>query len=126
MSRGQIWTRAEFKRAKELLSQGLSYKLVAESLGRTDTQLHDKLVYESKSPEWHERKRNTINARRRAQAAARPIQVPRDPVYAMRIERAPAAVVIERDHRQSLSPRSLTALLCGDPLPGFSALERRA
>lgn len=29
-------------------------------------------------------------------------------------------------HRQSLDPRNLTAAFCGDPLPGFSALEKRA
>lgn len=31
----------------------------------------------------------------------------------------------ERDQRLALMPRDLTALICGDPLPGYSALERR-
>jgi hypothetical protein len=126
MSRGQTWTRQEFERAKELLGKGLSYRAVGEMLGRTVVQLHDKLIYEGKSPAWHEQKRAAINARRRAQAAGRPIQPPREPVYAMRIEKTPSAVADDRAYRQSLSPRDLTALLCGDPLPGFSALERRA
>lgn len=30
----------------------------------------------------------------------------------------------DRDKRMSIAPRDLTALLCGDPLPGYSALER--
>lgn len=38
----------------------------------------------------------------------------------------PAAVEQERRHRLTLSPLTLTAALCGDPLPGRSALEQRA
>lgn len=30
----------------------------------------------------------------------------------------------DRDYRLSLAPRDLTAAFCGDPLPGYSALER--
>lgn len=31
-----------------------------------------------------------------------------------------------RDRRLKIKPRDLTAYICGDPLPGYSALERRA
>ena len=37
----------------------------------------------------------------------------------------PDAVQIDRDHRVTLMPRDTTALFCGDPLPGYSMLERR-
>jgi hypothetical protein len=30
----------------------------------------------------------------------------------------------DRDKRYTITPRSLTAALLGDPLPGYSALER--
>lgn len=33
--------------------------------------------------------------------------------------------VADREHRARLEPRSLTAMLLGDPLPGYSALDRR-
>lgn len=36
----------------------------------------------------------------------------------------PIAVEIDRDFRLSLKPRSLTALICGDPPFGCSAAER--
>ncbi len=36
----------------------------------------------------------------------------------------PDAVICDRARRLSLVPSSTTALLCGDPLPGCSALER--
>lgn len=38
----------------------------------------------------------------------------------------PARCLIERDRRYAIAPRDLTAAFCGDPLPGYSALERRA
>ncbi len=37
----------------------------------------------------------------------------------------PSVVVEDREQRKNLVPRSLTALICGDPLPGCSALDRR-
>jgi hypothetical protein len=33
---------------------------------------------------------------------------------------------LDRRHRQTLEPRDLTAAFMGDPLPGYSALERQA
>lgn len=36
-----------------------------------------------------------------------------------------ADALAERDYRLSLAPRSLVAAVAGDPLPGFSALDRR-
>ena len=38
----------------------------------------------------------------------------------------PKEVLVERDRRMSRTPRTLTAALMKDPLPGYSALERRA
>lgn len=38
---------------------------------------------------------------------------------------APDRVLAERERRQALEPRSLTAALLGDPLPGYSALDKR-
>lgn len=37
----------------------------------------------------------------------------------------PDEVVAERDARKRLQPRDLTAAFFGDPLPGYSALDRR-
>jgi len=36
----------------------------------------------------------------------------------------PNRVLEEREHRLSLEPRSITASFFGDPLPGYSALDR--
>ena len=40
-------------------------------------------------------------------------------------EAIPPAVLADRNHRMSLVPRSIVAAIAGDPLPGYSALERR-
>jgi len=45
-------------------------------------------------------------------------------VYAASVHSIPEAVLAERDARLALDPRDLTAAFCGDPLPGYSALER--
>lgn len=38
----------------------------------------------------------------------------------------PAHIIAERDERIKRAPRDLTAAFFGDPLPGYSALDRRA
>ena len=45
----------------------------------------------------------------------------REPVKAKQV---PASILADRD-RRSNAPRSLTALFCGDPAPGQSALDKR-
>ena len=37
----------------------------------------------------------------------------------------PIPVQEDRDYRARLQPRDLTAFICHDPLPGYSALERK-
>ena len=37
----------------------------------------------------------------------------------------PTEVIADRDRRAGLMPRDLVGWICGDPLPGYSALERR-
>lgn len=37
----------------------------------------------------------------------------------------PDSVLVDRDRRYHLAPRNLTAAFFGDPLPGYSAAERR-
>lgn len=38
----------------------------------------------------------------------------------------PERVLREQDYRLNLEPRDLTAAFCGDPLPGYSALDRQS
>lgn len=38
----------------------------------------------------------------------------------------PQQILDDRARRYSIAPRDITSAFCGDPLPGFSALEKRA
>lgn len=38
---------------------------------------------------------------------------------------APEEVLAERDRRKELQRQSIVSALCGDPLPGYSALDQR-
>lgn len=48
--------------------------------------------------------------------------------YEVRAEELPptSRELAERAARLAIPPRDLTAMLCGDPRPGYSALERRS
>lgn len=50
----------------------------------------------------------------------------RNATETQRVFEIPDEVWADRDRRLGLTPRDLSATLCGDPLPGYSALERRA
>jgi hypothetical protein len=42
------------------------------------------------------------------------------------VAKIPQETISEWRYRRALSPSNLTAHFCGDPLPGYSALDRRA
>ena len=91
----------------DLRAQGAAINDIAERLNRTVASVHGKL--------------NHIRAERRPRPKAKmgrpPITPPPDD---HRI-----AALAARDRRLALAPRDLTASLLGDPLPGYSALDRR-
>lgn len=125
MSRGQAWTKGEWQRAEELLQRGHSRSEVALVIGKTPEQLRQKIAYEEMSGEKRELIRQRINARRRERTAGLPPKVVRQRVFTPLLERAPPEVFIERERRRATAPRDLTAAFFNDPLPGFSALDRR-
>ena len=47
-------------------------------------------------------------------------------LYADQVKEIPQQVLADRDHRATLVPRDTTAMLMGDPVPGYSAAERRS
>lgn len=54
--------------------------------------------------------------------------VPRGDLAAKNVEDdedVPLDVLADREHRLGLMPRSIVAALAGDPLPGYSAWDRR-
>jgi len=59
-------------------------------------------------------------------AGALTMRVNRKPDVVVAPPPVPQQVIADRDRRAALAPRSLIAALAGDPLPGYSALERRS
>lgn len=128
MPRGKTWSRQEYERAMEMINAGRSREDVAAEFGRTVEQIRKKIEYEN-MPEWkREEYRVRVNAKRREISATKPRPMRREnrrPDVRI-IERGPPEIFEDRAYRVGLSPRDLTAELCGDPKPGYSALERRA
>jgi len=70
-------------------------------------------------PKWR------AEMRKRQTAARKSVAPYRDSGGAHHRVTVPAHVLAERDRRLAAGARSLTAILCGDPGLGRSALERR-
>lgn len=97
----QGWTRAEMDRlleARDVYKQ--SWDEIAVLLGRPNGTVYSKYYY----------LKNLYTG-------------PRESIGSVQV---PAPIAQEWRTRLALAPRDITAALMGDPLPGYSALERRA
>jgi hypothetical protein len=92
------WTAEQLEAARSLSARGFTYAEIGKKIGRSAKAVNSKMRFRYVGPVVHEVERVRI----------------------------PEFVLMERDVRLSNSPRSLTAELLGDPLPGYSALDRRA
>lgn len=81
---------------------------------------------------WQARERARERAKRPAQEREREQRksilprrslIPQDEIESR--STIPADVMADRERRMTLAPRSLSAAQFGDPLPGYSALDRR-
>lgn len=95
------WSQQDIARLKELRAQGVKTRDIAQIIGRHPSHIYSKLAY-----------LDHIYREGPRLEAQRSLNVPRD-------------TEMEWRARQRLGPASLTAAFCGDPLPGYSALERR-
>jgi len=98
------WTKEESERAAALYASRIGIRMVAKTMGRT---------------------RGSVQARYDAWGPTFAPPMHRAAHLIECIHRPSAELLAARDARAMLAPRSLTALICGDPLPGHSALERR-
>jgi hypothetical protein len=98
------WTDEEYERLLVLHEQGLNTTECARALGRPFTSVASKLKYG-----------HTYEG-----------QVPLHQIIEADIVRVPGKVLAERAKRAAIYPRDLTAAIFGDPLPGYSALDKMA
>lgn len=117
------WTPEEWKLAQTLRGQELGFDDIAVRLGRTGKAVRAKFAKENLTAEQRQQRANYLRSKREAQIKTRQISG----MTFMRVQpRETVAAFTERNHRLSLAPRDLTAAIFGDPLPGYSALDRRA
>ncbi len=90
------WTDAELEQVRELRSAGMGYADIARKIGRNISSVWVK--FEGR---------------------------PKEPTDAVISANVPDAVYAERRRRSMLSRTTLTSHLCGDPLPGYSAADRK-
>lgn len=147
----QKWTREEVARLHELKARGLDDEQVGEMLGRTTPAVGIKLRKLARGQivrnvkAWSSQEIETLrNLRDKYRLGwdeiGKRLGRPSGTVYHkykyLEVS-APSGIITARisipaptEHdwrkRQLLSHQTLTAALCGDPLPGYSALERRA
>lgn len=106
--------------AQRLLSGGSSWVGVAAHIGVTVEKLRGAL-----DSEWREKRSRAVKLRRLG--AARPVLLTKEGfLHAERIRpiNVHPEVLAERDARLACDPRSLSAFRFGDPLPGYSALDK--
>lgn len=115
------WSELETARAIEMKAEGRSYKEIAEYFDRGMWGVRAHLTRLALGEDERRERERANWQRRKIRERFRPLDRPSTAPDQAEIERALDA----RDLRLMLLPRDLTAAILGDPLPGYSALERR-
>jgi hypothetical protein len=119
--RSKPWTADETARALKMRDDKMTIACIAEALGRTPKAVKVRICRLSMTPEERDR-RNKYERDRRAQENTTKIAGIKFEAHKSRV---PDGVLSERNARISLQHRDLTAAFFNDPLPGYSALDRR-
>lgn len=119
--RSKLWTADETARALKMRGDKMTIACIAEALGRTPKAVKVRLSKLLMTPEERERRNKHERDRRAEQESGTRIAG----VSFESMSKVPDTVLSERNTRISLQHRDLTAAFFGDPLPGFSALDRR-
>ena len=116
-----LWTEEETATLTAMMRAGFGFDDVAAKLpGRSRQSVKERWRWINRSEEIKQARRDRVN-RYRAEHRGEP-----DPGVrrSMPMQHVPADILIDRDTRL-LAPRSITGTICGDPPPGFSALDRK-
>lgn len=115
------WKAYEWQKVVQLKERGFTYEAIAVQLGRTKDEIKSKYLYETMAParklkrlERQQAKRQTYTENQRTAYLTGPTPT----------HRASPDVLLERELRLA-TPRSITGVVFGDPVPGWSALDRR-
>lgn len=112
----KTWTPDDVRKLYELRGQGFTAPLIGERLGRSSKAIHAKF----RELRMDSAKRDLWRARQKIRRAEYLREIAADD----RPRKPDPAAIEEMHYRNGLEPRDVTARFCGDPLPGYSALDR--
>jgi hypothetical protein len=115
------WTEYETVKARELLATEIGEREFQRLTGRTKAAAFARIKYLD-NPGF--RDRCIDNASRNRKRYEKRVYDPSTPHYVESGPHVPGHLLIDAE-RRLMAPRTITAMLCGDPAPGFSALEKR-
>lgn len=115
----RVWTAEMVAHAQQLVGKGMTYADVDRRLNLRRGATAAKLSVYSWSEEKRSARRDQINEWRRG----KPRQATAN--FVASVQSIPAEVIADRDRRMALERSTVTATCCGDPLPGYSALDQR-
>jgi hypothetical protein len=116
------WAAEEWQRAQDLQKQGLGFDDIAVRLNRSGRAVRAKFAKENLTAEQRQQRAEYQRLRRSEEIKTRQIA---GVTFAKVPTREAASAFAQRDRKLALTPRNLTAAILGDPLPGYSALDRR-
>ena len=119
------WTAEELKLATDMRAEGKTHPEIAKAVGRSKKAVRNKLNKTSFTSEELVKRAQSAKLYRARSCTQNERRVHADG-YSTVGSRPTEELIRERDERSALRPRDLTAAFFGDPLPGRSALERRA
>ena len=110
-------TQDQIIEATKRRARGENFATIARALKLTSYQVRKHIVPGFMETKKLKERARTLELRQfmpklQRHSAAIPQDVPRD-------------VLFDREYRRQLAPRSFTAAFCGDPLPGYAALDKR-
>lgn len=111
----RLWTDIERDLLLSLIKRGVDRELICQRLGRTRKSVREQYRKIRTGEIPFDEERGFTKAKQRFRIVPETQQT-RQPT---------PHEVLDRDRRAGLAPASLTAALFGDPLPGYSALDRR-
>ncbi len=121
--RSTRWSLEADEKLLELRKAGLNWAEIGKAMGVSKRSAEGRFRWINITPERRERRIENERVRR-AKNRAPTIRSSRPPSQVHTVQRPPDDIMADRDRRHA-APKTLTAWLCGDPPPGWSALDRR-
>lgn len=118
-----VWTLEEIEKLERLKAEGRTYKEIGAALNREPANVKQRWRWLNITDEERaSRAERNARARQDKGGAVNPFIVRRRSLPLLTV--MPDEVFTDRHHRIN-APRTLTAIFCGDPAPGWSALDRK-